>query len=116
MARKKKLKLEEFPVTLALSQEELMQLRLYEAEAKLAKSEGRLRAMERAIFLSKVDPEGRLTALDGAAIELARQESRATGRYNEVFSRAGARLGIDLGLYSFDDETGVLHQVIEKAG
>lgn len=99
------------PTVLALSPLELAELARVHAEQRALRAELRLSLVERSGFLARVDPGGTLYKLD-ADITSKTDEGRAA-QAREVTIRAGieARLGVDLSRYSYDDNTGTLHEL-----
>jgi hypothetical protein len=96
---------------LALTALELAELARVYAEQRALRAELRLAWAERSGFLSRVDPAGTLYKLD-ADIAAKTDEGRGV-QAREVTIRTGieARIGVDLSRYSYDDNTGTLHEL-----
>lgn len=95
----------------ALTQEELLRLRLLDMEAKLAQQEAMNTAYERQVLLSKIDPQGRLAANDARRSSCVERERVSRASYKEVLDAASKRLGIDLSAgCAIDPQTGTIIQ------
>ena len=98
-----------------LTQEEILKIRLINAQARLAAQDALLADVERVQYLAKIDPQGKLAALAHRVILGREQETEARKEYSEVLRRAGARLGLDLGAgCTIDPETGAVTQHEKK--
>lgn len=97
-----------------LTQEEILRLRLFSAELKLAAQEGLTANMERQALLAKIDPQGRLAQIDARRSTAAERERQAKAEYSATLASASKRLNIDLGSgCTLDPETGTV-TVLEK--
>ena len=65
--------------------------------------------MERLLVLSKIDPEGRVLALEKALVACGERLSKAETRHNETMSRVRSRTGLQTE-FTFDSETGVISE------
>ena len=80
----------------ALTQEELLRLRLASTDRRLAQQEQRSGQLEREVLLARIDPQRQLAALDNKVVTARSREMSLAKEYEEVLERASARLGIDL--------------------
>lgn len=104
----------EVPERPSLTQEEILKLRLFSAELKLASQEGLTAAMERQALLAKIDPQGRLAQIDARRSSAAESERQSRTQYTAILEAASKRLNIDLGSgCTIDPETGTV-TVLEK--
>lgn len=113
MARKKRVAAPEptVPVLPALTQEELLRLRLLDTEARLAQQEGLNSLHERATLIAKIDPQGRLAAIEAKRMSCGEREKAARHGYKEALEQASKRLGIDLSAgCAIDPQTGTIIQ------
>lgn len=99
----------------ALTQEELLRLRLLDTEARLAAQEGQNTLHERAALLAKIDPQGRLAAIEAKRVSCGERERNARLGYKEALEAASKRLGIDLASgCAIDPQTGTVIQHEKK--
>jgi hypothetical protein len=99
----------------SLTQDEMMQLRLLDAHARLADQEARLALMERAAYIARIDPQGKIEAYDSRARQAREQENLTRKDYRAVLAAASARLGIDLSVgCTIHPETGKIIQHAKK--
>jgi hypothetical protein len=104
----------EVPERPSLTQEEILKLRLFSAELKLASQEGLTAGMERQALLAKIDPQGRLAQIDARRSSAAERERQSRTQYTAILEAASKRLNIDLGSgCTIDPETGTV-TVLEK--
>jgi hypothetical protein len=104
----------EVPERPSLTQEEILKLRLFSAELKLASQEGLTAGMERQALLAKIDPQGRLAQIDARRSSAAEHERQSRTQYTAILEAASKRLNIDLGSgCTIDPETGTV-TVLEK--
>lgn len=94
---------------LALTREELLELKLVETEGRAAKSEAQHLVLQRAVYLQQIDPQAKLSALDKAIAAAVADSSRAKVKQQQVKERVEQRLKLDLTKVSYDDETGAIH-------
>lgn len=66
--------------------------------------------VERLFLLSKIDPEGRVLALEKALVACGERLSKAETRHNETMTRVRERTGIQAD-FTFDSETGVISEI-----
>jgi hypothetical protein len=103
------------PVLPALTQEELLRLRLASAEKNLALQEARAVVLERQAYVAKIDPTGRLLAMDSRAQELHRHASTCDEQYKGLIAKVSKRVGFDIGAgCTIDTETGTIIQHEKK--
>ena len=99
----------------ALTQEELLRLRLASAEKNLALQEARTVSLERSAYVAKIDPAGRLAAMDTHMQELHRHASASDAQYKHLVAQVSARVGFDIGAgCTIDTETGKIIQHEKK--
>lgn len=97
-----------------LTQEEILKLRLFSAELKLAGQEGLTAGMERQALLAKIDPQGRIAQIEARRNVAAEREEQARLQYRATLEAASKRLNLDLGSgCTIDPETGTV-TVLEK--
>ena len=102
------------PVRPTLTQEEILRLRLFSTELKLAAQEGLTANMERQALLAKIDPQGRLAQIDARRNTAMDRERQAKADYSATLASASKRLNLDLGSgCTIDPETGTV-TVLEK--
>jgi hypothetical protein len=80
----------------ALTQEELLRLRLSSAEQKLAVQEAHSAQLEREVLISQIDPQRRLAALEARMAGARARAAEFSREYTQTLERAGERLGINL--------------------
>lgn len=78
-------------------------------EAEAANERADRLKMERLLVLSKIDPEGRVLALEKALVACGERLSKAETRHNETMARVRSRTGIQTE-FTFDSETGVISE------
>ena len=99
----------------ALTQEELLRLRLASAEKNLALQEARTVSLERTAYVTKIDPAGRLAAMDTHMQELHRHAAASDAQYKNLVAQVSARVGFDIGAgCTIDTETGKIIQHEKK--
>jgi hypothetical protein len=101
MARKKRTVEEaavvsDVPKLPALTQEELFRLRFLSAEERLAGQEARSVRLEREVYLSRIDPQRQLAAMEAKLQECSKREAEMRREYAEALKKAADRLGFDL--------------------
>jgi hypothetical protein len=94
---------------LSLTEIELLKLRALEAEVSVFSNASHIKALQRELFLVKIDPEGKILAFTKEIQELQAQSELKRAQYREALAEIEARLNIKMGDFSFDDVTGVLH-------
>ena len=98
-----------------LSQEELLKLRLLDAQAKIAAQDANMAMMEKVALLNKLDPEGLLRACDLRFARSRENEGNVRKEYQDVLAKISARLGVDLAIgCTIDPETGTVIQHEKK--
>jgi len=108
-------KVSDVPELPALTQEEVLKLRLFDMEAKLAQQEAKAVAVERQSFLAKVDPQNRLGVFENQRAQCVDRERQARASYKAAIEAASKRLGFDIGAgCSIDPETGTIIQHEKK--
>lgn len=90
-----------------LDEVERLNLVLADALARLAHERTERLKIERLAWLGKLDPEGRIVALEKAILEAGSEVSVAETRHLEWTDRVKARLGLQTE-FNFDSETGVV--------
>lgn len=95
-------------VTLLEDEHRLLLQAALEAEAANERAE-RLK-LERLFVLSKIDPEGRVLALEKALVTCGERLGKAETRHNETMARVRQRTGIQTE-FTFDSETGVISEI-----
>lgn len=97
-----------------LTQEEILRLRLLDAESRLAAQEARNTGFERQAYLARVDPQGRIAQMDSEIRDSFAREAESRRNYQALLDSAGKRLGLDLRAgCTIDPETGTV-TVLEK--
>jgi hypothetical protein len=91
-----------------LTQRELYELRLAEAEIRCAAKEIEASKFRRLYILALLDPKGRVAAEDKARETAMRNMTESRKRYESVRNLASKRLNLDLSRCSFDADTGVV--------
>ncbi len=66
--------------------------------------------MERLLVLSKIDPDGRVLALEKALVACGERLSKAETRHNDTMVRVRSRTGLQTE-FTFDSETGVISEI-----
>lgn len=66
--------------------------------------------LERLFLLSKIDPEGRVLALEKALVACGERLSKAETRHSETMARVRARTGLQTE-FTFDSDTGVISEI-----
>ena len=94
--------------TPSLTQRELYELRLAEAEIRCAQQQIETSKFRRLYILALLDPKGRIAAEEKARDAAAASLVESRKRYEAVRNLAGKRLNLDLSKCSFDADTGVV--------
>lgn len=111
MARKKivEVKVEENePKNICLSKVQVMELRAYEAEAKVHELQSLLFQKHKEEVLRQLDPNGILAKLDNDINAFRKNAQDARKLYQEVMKNIETQLNIKLSDYSYDELTGQL--------
>lgn len=101
------------PEVLRLDETTLLKLKGQDAETRALKFELQNHILTKEKLLAQVDPQGVLKALDKKIQQLSQEYSVANQEYGKVRDEIGSELGIDMKEYSYDDKTGVLHNINE---
>ena len=81
----------------------------------LALQEARTVSLERSAYVAKIDPAGRLAAMDTHMQELHRHASASDAQYKHLVAQVSARVGFDIGAgCTIDTETGKIIQHEKK--
>lgn len=97
------------PPVLQMTRVEMMELRAHTAEARFHTTNMALQALQRDQYLEKIDPEGKLAAMNKAIRAAADSSAAATAEQKRVKEEIEKRLGIDdLKKYTYDDLSGIL--------
>lgn len=99
------------PARLQLSEVETLRLARAHAETRAVRAEMTLLQQERALFLAKIDPGGVLRALDTRLSAKKTEMLEAQRLERDVRQQVEERLGVNLAQYSYDDVTGMLHEL-----
>lgn len=91
-----------------LTQRELYELRLAEAEIRCAQKEMEASKFRRLYILALLDPKGRVAAEEKAHDAALKSVQETRRHYQNIQVLAGKRLGLDLSKCSFDADTGVV--------
>lgn len=91
-----------------LTQRELYELRLAEAEIRCAQKEIEASKFRRLYILALLDPKGRVAAEEKAHDAALKNVQETRRRYQNIQILAGKRLSLDLSKCSFDADTGVV--------
>lgn len=94
---------------LAMSQMELLRIKLASMTAQKAKVELAFVSLQRMSFIEKVDPEGKIAEFDKQLKDKMGQLQQLVKNIENIQKEVSVRLGIDLKKYAFDEETGTLH-------
>jgi len=98
------------PPTVKLLEDEHRLLLQASLEAEAANERADRLKMERLLVLSKIDPEGRVLALEKALVACGERLGKAETRHNETMTRVRARTGLQTE-FTFDSETGVISEI-----
>ena len=120
MARKKKVvPVEPTPLTVELPQTvvipelDLLKLTRAEAEIRAAKAELVNLRTGREFYLQKIDPKGILRQMDARIGDESAKLREFQAEYEGHRDNIGKKLNIDMKKCSYDDKTGVVHDVSE---
>jgi predicted dinucleotide-binding enzyme len=103
------------PKTLRLDEMTMLRLARADAEMRASSSEVLIKKGVKEGLLQKVDPQGILKKLDLDIQTLTARYHQNQMTYEKVREEVGKTLGIDMKNYSYDDETGVLHDLSDTA-
>lgn len=93
---------------MALTELELLRLRLFAAEHRRFNAEASMRVLEKQALVRQLDPDNKLGLLDQAIRAASEGAARAQGQHNETLLGIEKRLNIEIKNFSFDAETGRL--------
>lgn len=94
---------------LVLTQEDLLRVRLFDANIRLARQEVALASATKASILAKIDPEGTVLAEEVRIGRAKAVETSAVAEYQAALSAAAKRLGLEnFEGYGIDPVTGIL--------
>ena len=83
----------------------------YEAEVRAARHQMAAEQAQLAQHLAAIDKEGYVAKKQATIYELIQQVSAMQARYDQIAQQVEHDLHISLKDYSFDDESGILHEV-----
>ena len=78
-------------------------------DAEVANERAERLRLERLVLLARLDPEGRILALEKAVVACGERLSKAETRHNETMARVRSRTGLQTE-FTFDSETGVISE------
>jgi hypothetical protein len=87
----------------------------YEAEVRAARHQMVAEQAQLAQYLAKIDKEGYVAQKQATISTLIQQISAMQARYDQTAQQVEHDLHISLKNYSFDDESGILHEVVSSA-
>lgn len=93
---------------MALTELELLRLRLFAAEHRRFNAEASMRVLEKQALIRQLDPDNKLGLLDQAIRAASEGAAQAQGQHNEILQSIEKRLNIEIKNFSFDAETGRL--------
>jgi hypothetical protein len=93
---------------LKLTREEILQLKLAEAEGRAATYQLALRQIQRDNYIAQIDPKGLLKKVAEEIGAISKTVSDHRVAYTQAIQAIEKRLGISMKDYSFDDTTGIL--------
>lgn len=113
MARKKNENLEVAadPQPLCLDEMTMHKLARFAAEMESLQNQVSVQRLLKDNLLIKIDPHGMLAKLDSKIQDLSSKYHVANEKYAKLRGEVGEKLGIDMSKYSYDDETGALHDL-----
>jgi hypothetical protein len=103
-------KLPKPPVVVKLAEDEHRNLLAAALEGEAATERAERLKMERLLVLSKLDPEGRVLALEKALVACGERLSKAETRHDKWIARVRERTGVQKE-FTFDSETGVISEI-----
>jgi hypothetical protein len=93
-----------------LSEEEHRHLLAASLEGEAANERAERLKLERLVLLARLDPEGRVLALEKAVVACGERLSKAETRHDEWLRRVRERTGLQAE-FTFDSETGVISEI-----
>lgn len=93
---------------LRLTREEILNLKLAEAEGRAATFQLNLRQLQRDHYLAQIDPKGLLKKVGDEIVNANKSITEHRTVYLQTMQAIEKRLGISMKDYSFDETTGVL--------
>lgn len=94
---------------LFLSKEELLEIKLAEAEERALRAEVLVEQLQRTVHLMQIDPQGKVLAMDQKIQSKMAAFTKLQEKQKQKIQLIEARLRIRLTEYSFDEETGKLY-------
>ena len=79
-------------------------------DAEVANERAERLKLERLVLLARLDPEGRILALEKAVVACGERLSKAETRHGKWIARVRERTGIQKE-FTFDSETGVISEI-----
>ena len=79
-----------------LTQEELLKVQLFSAQANCAAAEAKNIRTDRLVYIQQIDPRGQLAAFEQKLVELTNAESTARLNYEKELAQIEGRLGLQL--------------------
>lgn len=98
-------------IALKLTELECLKLSRYDSDQRAALNELMLLKFRKDAFVAQIDPKGALAAFDREIAKSKADVKEAEDLGKGVRAEIESRLNIQLINYSFDDKTGVLHNV-----
>ncbi len=96
----------EGPKTLLMTQNELFQMKLSQAELRIALAEREAAKLRKLFVLAKIDPKGVIEKQEKTISEKESGLKAAQQKFALIRTRVGARLGVDMTTCGFDPDTG----------
>lgn len=94
---------------LFLSKEELLEVKLAEAEERALRAEVLAEQLQRTMYLMQIDPQGKVVGMDQKIQSKMAAFNKLQEKQKQKIQLIEARLRIRLSDYSFDEETGKLY-------
>ncbi len=101
----------ETPGSLRLDEITMLRLARADAEMRASSSEVLIKKGVKEGIMRKVDPQDVLKKLDLEIQALTARYHQNQAEYARIRDEAGKKLGIDMKNYSYDDTTGILHDL-----
>ncbi len=96
----------EGPKTLLMTQSELFQMKLAQAELRIALAERESAKLRKLFVLAKIDPKGVIEKQEKTISEREHGLKEAQQKFALIRTRVGTRLGVDMTTCGFDPDTG----------
>lgn len=100
---------------LKLTESERLNLQRLGAEIRAGDATHKQKQAEADAFIKSIDPEGKYHRLIGDAMTAKVTVQQFVMQNNALVDAVSKRLGINLRDYSYDDETGALHELDHRA-